>query len=356
MKAVLDNIIFARQKYGGISVVWFEMIKRILNNNIDYLFIDFSPVDNIMRQQLSIPEDKRYNVSSRFVKIKKYLPVLYHSKERFVFHSSYFRTCISPKAINITTVHDFTNEYFQRGQSALKDRWIKNKAIKHSDYIICISENTRKDFLRFYPHFPKDRISVIYNGVSEMFHPIEYISEWPYKIPIHSYLLFVGERGGYKNFSFVIEIMNHLDINLIITGNQLTDDEVEQLKHIKGHYLYAGRVKADELNILYNYAISLIYPSSYEGFGLPVIEAQRAGCPVIALKKSSIPEIIGNTPLLLESLSVNEAVSKIKLLSNSTVKETIIIEGFINSKRFSWDKTFAQTMELYIRALSGTSR
>ncbi len=347
MKILFDNIIFARQKVGGISVVWHELIKRFIRDGADLHFIDFQPNQNPLRDSLEIPPHLLTVKNSKHKKIYKYLPVRYRCDEPFIFHSSYYRVCFGRHAINITTVHDFTNELYQKGMGALKDRWIKHNAIRHSDYIICISENTKKDFLRFFPSFPEERIRVIYNGVSKDYRPTDDFSGFRCPFPSRSFLLFVGERGGYKNFDLVVETLRRYDTNLVIAGNELSPSETESLKSIKGQYFYAGRIGNITLNQYYNQALALVYPSSYEGFGLPVAEAQRAGCPVIAYDASSIPEVIGDTPLLMKELTPAELISKIEMLSGKDILRKIIEEGKHNADRFDWEKTYEQTSDFY---------
>lgn len=347
MKIVFDNIIFGSQKSGGISVVWYELVSRALRDKLDVQFIDFPDNHNIMRERLGNLPNIIRSVPSRYKKYCKYLPVLCRSKEPFIFHSSFFRYCPLSNAINITTVHDFTNELFQTGSGARKERWIKNSAIRHSDYIVCISENTKKDFERFYPSFPKDRIKVIYNGVSDDFF-ISYTLRWPFDFPKTNYVLFVGERDGYKNFELVVEALKQYQIDIVLTGKPLNDNEITQLKEIKGTYYYVGRVSADKLNILYNNAYALVYPSLYEGFGLPVVEAQKAGCPVIATDASSIPEIIGDKTLLLKTPTPELLIEKLNDLQLGDVRERVVASGLENSKRFSWEKMYFEYCKLYL--------
>jgi len=357
MKILFDNIIFARQKCGGISVVWYELIRRFIRDEYDMHFIDFQPNNNILRNKLEIPDRLLSITNSKYRKIYKYLPVRHRCGEQFIFHSSYYRVCMNKHAINVTTVHDFTNELFQKGLGALKDRWIKHHAIRHSDYIICISENTKKDFQKFFPSFPEERIRVIYNGVSDKYHPIDGQQEPICPLPPHSFLLFVGERFGYKNFNLVVETLQRYEADLVIVGNELSAIETESLKTIKGTYYYAGRVGNSTLNRYYNQALALIYPSSYEGFGLPVIEAQRAGCPVIAYNASSIPEVIGDTPLLMKELTPVELISKIEMLSREDILQETIKKGKRNAERFDWEKTYEQTSSFYTSIfLSATPR
>jgi len=111
-----------------------------------------------------------------------------------------------------------------------------------------------------------------------------------------------------------------------------------------------GFVDDKELNTLYNNAYCLIYPSSYEGFGLPVIEAQRAGCPVIAYNGSSISEICDDKSLLVDDISTAKLLEKIKMLSDKSICEKIVSAGLENSSRYTWDKALSKYGELYEKA------
>lgn len=352
---IFDNIIFSLQKAGGISVVWYEILSRYLNDYPDNAyFIDYPALDNIFRNRLDISADKIIQHSSPFLPVKRYLPVNIkpRSNRPFIFHSSYYRICSDKNAVNITTVHDFTYEYFRKGISRSVHCWQKYKAIRHSDYIICISENTKKDLLKFIPEADENKIFVIYNGVSEDYYPLADIDENQLPFPAYSYLLFVGGRDCYKNFKFVVEATAHSDFNLVIVGNTLTPDEMALLQSNLPvyRYTYAGRVDNQQLNLLYNQAFCLFYPSAYEGFGIPVIEAQKAGCPVIAYAASSIPEIIGNKQLLLSHLDISLAIEYLDRLKKQNLRRQIIVNGLQNAHRFSWDNTYQETLKVYALA------
>lgn len=351
----LDNIIFSLQKSGGISVVWSELLKRLLlNDKFELYFLEFASSENLFRSLLNLSTNNRKVYSTFSLKYRRYLPVTIYRKTPFIFHSSYFRISSNPHAINITTVHDFTYEYFYHGLRKRIHCWQKYYAIKKSKYVICISENTKKDLLKFMPNVDERKIRVIYNGVSDDYYRIssdDFVDSIPYSA--QSYLLFVGERKAYKNFEFIVKCFKNIDYNLVIVGSKLTELEIELLEsHIpSGHYCYVGRVSNQRLNVLYNYAAALLYPSSYEGFGIPVIEAQKAGCPVIAFNSSSITEIIGDTPLLMNHLTSEEFISKINMLSDHSLIKKVIIDGLKNSNRFSWDNMYEQLMLLYAEAL-----
>ena len=167
-----------------------------------------------------------------------------------------------------------------------------------------------------------------------------------------SFILYVGDRRAkYKNFKLSVISAGNVRLPLVIVGGGvLTLEERKMLNTNLGNsnFSHLSYISNSDLNILYNNAFCLIYPSLYEGFGIPIIEAQKAGCPVISSNISSITEITNDSALLIDNISVNEIVASMKsLLSESNLSEQIIKKGLSNSKRFSWDKTYSETMEFY---------
>lgn len=351
MQIYYDNIVFDLQKSGGISVVWYELLKRIQQDSaINPLYIDNSSDINKYRFLLNI-NDSEIVKRDIYKTISRYLPVSIKSKTPFVFHSSYYRYCNNPNARNITTVHDFTYELYRRGLAKSIHCWQKYNAIRHSDVVVCISENTKRDLMRFLPDVSEEKIHVIYNGVSDDYYLIEK-GPAEYQLPFEkgAYVVFVGNRiDKYKNYNLLKKSIASTQYNLIIVGSSLTSEEENDLRRYipEGRYKCVGFLPNEKLNIIYNNAAALVYPSEYEGFGIPVIEAQKAGCPVIAYNSSSIPEVIGNTPLLMNEISEKELIDKINLLSDKVLRNNVVAEGLENSKRFSWDKMYQQYIDLY---------
>ena len=353
---VLDNIIFSIQKSGGISVVWYELLERLLNNTrtkLKFLEYDNAIQYNLFRKLLPIPESCIIKYKSENIKIKRYFNPSFSYSGDFIFHSSYYRTCKNKNAINITTVHDFTYEYYSHGLKKIIHCWQKHRAIRKSDYIICVSSNTKSDLLKFIPDVDIKKIRVIYNGVSKDYYPVadgELLNYMPFDP--YTYVLFVGERKGYKNFELSVNAIARTNHKFVIVGKELSKKELELLGTTLGkeRYNHVGRISNKELNLLYNGAFCLLYPSSYEGFGIPVIEAQRAGCPVIAYKSSSIKEIIGDTPLLIEELNINSILQKLSILNNGDIRSVIVKAGIENSKKYSWENMFIDVLNLYNEA------
>ncbi len=344
------------QQAGGISVYWYELNKRFLQSHNNILFIEEEKTDNIFRHQLLIPQEKLLIKTNLPVVIARYLPVSFpHGIKESIFHSSYYRIPTDKRLKSVVTVHDFIYEKMRKGTKKWIHQTQKKAALERASGIVCISESTRRDMLQLFPHLSTKKISVIYNGVSDSFFTIKNKSNisneataFLQNLTNMQYVVFVGSRERYKNFLFTVDVVGNIKnyVLAMVGGGALSKDETNMLKNKLGkrwkHFL---GISNNELNILYNYAQFLLYPSSYEGFGIPVIEAEKAGCPVIALQASSIPEIAGNKNLLLRTLSQDECRQKIRELNNNY--DTIIASGILNSNRFSWNTCYTEVSEFY---------
>lgn len=346
-KIVLDNIAFSSQKSGGISVVWKNLIESIMDKRPDDLYCIEYPLaeQNICRKELNITNIDRRKPRFSFYIERRLLDPIVNFTRPFIFHSSYYRVCHNKNAINVTTVHDFTYELFGSGMGKFFHSTQKFRAIRKADVVVCITENTKNDLLKFLPDINPDKIRVIYNGVSESFFPIKKKPENKYG----KYVLFIGRREDYKNFKLTVESIQGLDYNLAIVGPPLDKDEISYLNKQLGENRYYSfiRINDKNLNDLYNNAYCLAYPSRYEGFGLPILEAQRAGCPVIAYNSSSIPEVIGENPLLLENLKVETFRAKLRLLEHEKTRNQVIKTGYLNANKYSWTKMGSDYLKLY---------
>ena len=272
-------------------------------------------------KDLQITElDYRQALSPR--KMERYRIPAYKAETPSIFHSSYFRVLPQQGVHNVTTVHDLTYHFYRHGLAKAVHLWEEERALIHSEAVICVSENTKRDLLYFYPWIKEENIHVIYNGVSEAFYPIPSAQK-------KGFLLYVGNtQVDYKRYDVAQRVAQ-------LTGLELVT---------------AAGVTQAQLNTLYNEALCLLYPSDYEGFGIPIIEAQKAGCPVIAQNASSIPEVIGaegwmvkhDTP---ERMAEEMAQMVRQLQSRST--QALVAAGLENAKRFTWDSMYEQVKQVY---------
>jgi mannosyltransferase len=198
--------------------------------------------------------------------------------------------------------------------------------------------------LEIYPELKNKKTKVIYNGFNS--------NDYTYNkdLNIENKALFVGSRESYKNFDKAVEAVSETsNINLAIVGAPLTENEKSYLdRKLPNRYQSFTHISNNDLNKLYNQSICLLYLSEYEGFGIPVLEAMSSGCPVIALNKSSIPEVAGNAGILFSNYDKKTVQKAIESLRDDRNLRSEHIElGRINSKRFSWDKCFKEVLDFY---------
>ncbi len=360
MNVILDNVIFSLQQSGGISVYWYHLLNRLKENkNFELSYIEESARSkNIFNDKISFEgsgtliETNSIPVFGRYLNLQ--LPNL---NEESIFHSSYYRVSKNPNHLNITTIHDFTYENFSSGLKRLVHSYQKKKAILKSDGIICISENTKADLLKFIPEAANKNIKVIYNGVGQTFCklPVEEFEKNDIPFQCFSYTIYVGDRSSsYKNFKIAVKSSKLVNRPLIfVGGGELTSKESALLnKELKDiGYRHYNNINAEQLNALYNFAFCLLYPSIYEGFGIPPVEAQRAGCPVVAYSASSIPEVVGDSGVLVKDDSAKAFAKAMRRLNDVSFRKDMIAKGDKNVKRYSWERTFDETIAFYKEVL-----
>jgi mannosyltransferase len=346
---IFDNIVFASQKSGGISLVWRNILEPFVNEKSECFFIDYpSANNNIFRKELNFDLKKIIIRNGNPYIMRIFPPRLKSTRENHLFFTSGYNIVNKPNVYNIIIVHDLIYEKFgKRKLSYYYNVLPKKRAIIKSNLIICVSENTRKDLFEYLPSLDKNKVVVIYNGVSDEFKPNIALTSKFDKLSKNEFVLFIGRRSTYKNFRLAVEGLckSNLKKKLVITGNEpFSSDEIELLRDNIGdnyYYLFTALTTV-ELNSLYANAYALLYISSYEGFGIPVLEAQRSGCPVIGTSLSSLPEIGGDGYIKLESLNPESVANALISLLDENFATSLVTKGYKNSQRFSWKKTSDQ--------------
>ena len=358
-KLFFDNIVFELQRIGGISKIWHKKILYFKENtDFDIKYIEGSNINrNYFRRRLNIEEKDIKKESSLPLMIRRYLPV--NVVGRGLFHSSYFRITDNSKIRQVITVHDCIYEKFSGGYKKKIHLTQKIKALKFADAIICVSKSTKKDLLLFYPWVDENKIHTIYNGVDNEYHILkkehDEIKIKNTVIQNKKFILYVGGRNKHKNFDSILNLLNSdtsIENNLcivVVGGGIPTKQEIRKIRNLNlfKKVNFIGHVTNDELNILYNMAFCLVFPSFYEGFGLPVIEAMRAGCPVLSSDRSSLPEIIGRKGLFFNPNDSVEIKEKFDLLLNDKFRIDLIDYGLKKSKEYSWENSFDAIFKLH---------
>jgi len=343
---LLDGIIFSLQRYGGISVYFRELIRFLNESKISGKVIIEEPTMqsiDLAGGSLSLKvEHGRFLERIRSCRI---------DEKKGVFHSSYYRVPSNRFMPSVVTVFDFIAESSEN-KNELKTRqmgrWMhaiqKRRAIESAQAIICISQSTKMDLLNIIPKSINIPIHVIHMGASSSYRVMD-SSE-----PKTRFILYVGTRRGYKNFSCASRAMEFLpNLELWCVGGEepsrldLDGLSVKVRKQI--HFL--GPLSEIALNHLYNSAYCLVYPSSYEGFGIPVAEAMRAGCPVVSIDCIAVKEIGG---LALEVAEENHPVAlaeAIKRLETEDYRKAKIKLGLDLSINYSWQRCHEKTFLVY---------
>jgi len=291
------------------------------------------------------------------------LPLKLNSEKLDIVHfPDHILPIIKVKAKTVITVHDLAfvmhpecYSYFKRNYK----RFLAPRSLKRADKIIAVSNNTKRDIINIY-NIPDNKIEVIYNGISDYYKQLNLAKKAKeelkrqYQINFNKVVLFVGTIEPRKNLDGLLNafekiIESHKDIGLVISGKAgwLSEGLLKKMNMAK-NVMYLGHAKKNKLLDLYNIADLFVYPSFYEGFGFPPLEAMACGCPVISSNVSSIPEILEDAAILVNPQNRGELVEAInKVLDNSSFRETLIEKGLKQARKYSWDRTAAQTYKVY---------
>lgn len=314
-----------------------------------------------------IPLGKTYaNCRERYLEEKK-LPSIIRKIKPDIFHAM-DNTGAPTKVLtkNIVTIHDLIplvlGEYMNKDDQKEYLKAIKS-TVQNADAIISISEFTKNEIVK-YLKVKEEKIKVIHNGynLGKTLAAPEFNKLCSHFKISKPYIIYTGGLGPRKNILRLIKAFSLAkqkigkEIQLILTGKikkNILKEIAEYKNLIKSKKLDSSVVFTDYLNVseldtLRKNAIIAVYPSLYEGFGLPVIEAMALGVPVIASNTTSIPEVAGDAAILVNPESTGEiAKNIIKLFSNAGLRKKLMKKGLKNIKRFSWEKTARETLELY---------
>lgn len=354
MKVLYDHQVFSWQKIGGISRYFVELMKH-LPNDVEWKdSIVLS--DNVYLKECSKVFKNIYSLPNLKGKGRIYGYVnrlnsdCYFKKNDYdIFHPTYYDTYFLNriKKPYVITVYDMIHEKYPQ---LFPDNTIDNKfkTILNADKVIAISENTKRDIVDIYGLDP-NKIQVIYLGHSVNSMNVACVDGLPER-----YILFVGARNTYKNFTnflraFAILSNEDRNLNLVCTGSRFNDEEIQLIislglsDKIKLYF-----VNDAQLTFLYKNALCFVYPSIYEGFGIPILEAFATDCPIALSNASCFPEIAGEGGLYFNPEDIDSMSDVIrKLIYDNELRKFHITKGHERLKFFSWQKMAQETADLY---------
>ena len=371
MKIVLDPQIFNSQKYGGISRYYTEIFSCLSRKKSLSIVIPLYRTTNIYfnRSVLFTPKKKVYylwtkvlyklrilNKGKKNNRSKFFLKEFLSKQDYDVFiptyYDTYFIDFIGSKPFVLTVydmIYELFPEFFIDDQKVVSNKLF---LMEHATRIIAVSENTKKDIINIYPHIDTSKIDVVYHGSSIK------INKSEVSLP-ENYVLFVGTRAFYKNFIFLVNSITELlqnDSNLYLICAGGGDFETNEKKFIRKlgieKQIIQKHFEEDELGVFYNKAKCFVFPSLYEGFGIPILEAMTCGCPVVLTNQSSFLEVAGSAGVYYELNNEEDLKNKIKdLVQMEYLRREFSLKGLEQVKKFSWNKAADECLAVYKKAI-----
>lgn len=378
MKVLYDLQAFDMQTHGGVSRCFAELYSH--RPAFVDAHISVKETDNVYLQELGFPPkgtlyknflcDKdtklkhflfklKYNIQyGKFSRLdKRPLINLFETESVLkkgdfdIFHPTFFDDYFLPflgKKPFVITVHDMIPEIFSIDKHQVEQ---KLAIIPKATHIVAVSEWTKQDLVRIM-HVPEEKVSVIYHGSDEE----PYMPSTTAPIA-EEYILFVGTRYEYKNFkafckSCVGILKRHPQLKIVCTGVPFSPEEIQLFESlgIKDRMVHRFVQTRQELFDLYHYAITFVYPSKYEGFGIPILEAYKADCPVMLNRASCFPEIAGDAAVFFdlnsEKSDFEEQFETLYRLTGDERGE-LIQRQRERMKLYSWSKSAAQLADVY---------
>ena len=264
----------------------------------------------------------------------------------------------------VVTIHDLSFLLYPqnfRAWNRLYLRHFTRLSVRQARRVIAVSESTKQDVIQHY-HLPADRIDVVYNGADESFRPLADKQVTEFRAARHlpeRFLLFVGTLEPRKNVVRLIEAYARLPQGrpplMLVGGKGWLYEEIfarVEALGVRDEVRFVGYVPAEELPWWYNAAHLFVYPSLYEGFGLPPLEAMACGTPVVTSTAASLPEVVGQAALTVEATDTEALTAAMeRLLSNGDLRAEMQAAGRARAQGFSWARTARQTVASYRRAI-----
>ncbi|HAG79693.1 MAG TPA: hypothetical protein DCL61_00680 [Cyanobacteria bacterium UBA12227] len=338
---ILDGIFFS-QSQTGIARLWHSLLEEWAESGFyKYIVVldrnDTAPkISGIRYHKVLTSKDNGSDYE------RQILQYVCDQEGADLFISTYYTTPLSTPSVFMA--YDMIPEVL--GWDLRHTMWQKkHQAIEHAAAYIAISENTARDLVKFFPNISPDSITVAHCGVKNSFKPanLEEINGFKTKYGISKpYFILVG-IGGYKNsilfFQAFAKLFSKQGFEIVCTGSgygYVLDDKLRA--YTSGIVVHMVQLSDKELRLAYSGAVALVYPSNYEGFGLPILEAMACGCPVITCPNASIPEVGGESVLYVNDEDVNGLANALCDVQKPELRKSLIEAGLKQAKKFSWSK------------------
>jgi len=357
VRVALDEQIFAIQPVGGISRMFSELARQFLDGHP--AGVDLVPFQTPIVNRYILEDglmSRRLNARSArnpWTALASYFSKVSRPPDADIVHNTFYL----PHGLDnrrsgkrIVTIHDMIPELMPRTRRRLDLLTLKHRYVRSADQVVCVSESTKRDVLRVYGHIEAP-IHVIPHGVSPRFQPDNPRAEFLPK----RYVLFVGHRYQYKDaevlFRAFAQVARHdLDIELLcVGGDGLSRPEARLLEDLGIRGRVSQRFLSDELMAsAYANAEVFVFPSRFEGFGLPALEAMASGTPSILARATSLPEVGGDAAVYFEpgdSVDLGNLLSEV--LSDESTRRDMSARGLRQARRFTWEKSAIAMKEVY---------
>lgn len=355
-KIVINSSIL-NESPSGLGIYTKNVVQEIYKLNKDIRVL--SPVDikGVKVERITKyvkPSYKKQGGLVRLLWTQFILP--FKVKKNDIIYHPFQYVALFCRAKQIITIHDFIPIHYPEVAEHQNKYYklIMPLLLKKAYKIVCISENTKKDLLKFY-NVDESKINVIYNGYDSQLFNIKNVDKYvlkKYKID-YNYMIIVGASYPHKNIELALKVISKIkeECKLVIVGKDseyiLKLKKVAKELKIQDKVNFIGYVPDEELPSLYYYSKAFLYPTLYEGFGLPILEAMACGTVVISADNSSLPEVYGDSALVFKSNDENDLREKmITALTNDELREGLIKKSFDNIRRFSWEKTAREVYKL----------
>jgi len=360
MRIAYDSAIFTSQQYGGISRYFCSLVKALsvfpqiepkifAPLHINNYLTELPPRTVFGNKVPTFPKCGFFLRTTNAILMKPCLDKFSPN----ILHETYYALDVyaPPKTTRIVTVYDMIHERIPSSFS-VKDTSASDKRIVtgKADHIICISNNTARDYKEIY-NVSDQQVSVVHLGFDRLTSSESYKND-----KIKPFLLYVGSRNGYKNFkAFLVAyatsswLKSNFDVVCFGGGPfTYTENQLFSVLGITNNQIIQQSGDDNSLANKYMNAELFVYPSLYEGFGIPPLEAMSLGCPVACSNTSSIPEVVGNAGEYFDPYNVDSIINALEFVLGSKERQLQLITfGLMRSAEFSWERCAVETLNIY---------